>query len=206
MKLLSSQLQFLALAIMIMTASAAMAQGGYVAPMSLDEAINNPSIRDNKVRSSVSNYQMKQAKILLEDRNLIVETMRNKEVIVISIPADLLFEPNETELSDDASDVLEHFRGFLRTPDFYRMALAMYHDDSCSNSFSRQLTDKRVQSVYDWFALYSGANYVSTFSFGNTNFLKPNNSIQNRRLNRRLEIYLIPGNAMIDQAKRNLLK
>ena len=140
MKLLSSQLQFLALAIMIMTASAAMAQGGYVAPMSLDEAINNPSIRDNKVRSSVSNYQMKQAKILLEDRNLIVETMRNKEVIVISIPADLLFEPNETELSDDASDVLERFRGFLRTPDFYRMALAMYHDDSCSNSFSKSVS------------------------------------------------------------------
>ena len=129
------------------------------------------------------------------------------EVIIISIPADLLFEPNQTELSSEADNVLRVYCEFLQSPDFYHMALVMHHDNSASESFSNEITQLRVQSVYDWFvANATSVRYVSEFYMGNREPILPNNSINNRRQNRRLEIYLIPGNAMIEQAKRNQLR
>ncbi|MBQ9585182.1 MAG: hypothetical protein IJR20_04180 [Muribaculaceae bacterium] len=199
------QIRFIALALLLSTASTVVAQIAS-SPQSLDDVIYNPAIKDGKARHAIGEYQMKQAKILSEDRNLNVMTLRNTEVIVVTIPADLLFEPNETELSRDAELVLLKYCPFLRTPGFYHMAIAMYHDNSASEQYSKELTNLRVQSVYDWFAENANVKDLYKFSFGNSNALLPNNSMQNRRLNRRLEIYLVPGQLMIDQAKKNLLK
>lgn len=183
-----------------------LAQDYYNAPQTLDEAINTPIIKDNKSHKLIADYQTRQARIMSEDRNLKILMTRDQEVIIVTIPADLLFEPNSTELSRDAGNVLQHYSVFLRTPDYYRMAIAMYHDNTGSEQFCKDLTDKRLQSIYDWFAINSSVQYISKFSFGQTDPILPNNSIQNRRQNRRLEIYLIPGTTMIDQAKRNLLR
>ena len=134
------QIRFIALALLLSTASTVVAQMAS-SPQSLDDVIYNPAIKDGKARHAIGEYQMKQAKILSEDRNLNVMTLRNTEVI-----------------------------------------------------------------VYDWFAENANVKDLYKFSFGNSNALLPNNSMQNRRLNRRLEIYLVPGQLMIDQAKKNLLK
>lgn len=197
------QIRFILVAVMISLSLSSMAQ---VTSQSLDDVIYNPQIKDSKSRKAICDYQMKQAKILSEDRNLNVMTIRNTEVIIVTIPADLLFEPNQTELSSDAELVLLKYCPFLRTPDFYHMVIAMYHDNSASEQYSKELTDLRVQSVYDWFAENADVKNLYKFSFGNSSALLPNNSMQNRRLNRRLEIYLVPGQVMIDQAKKNLLK
>lgn len=201
------RLFFIALTVMLASTALAQNQQPYEPPTSFDEAIHTPEIKDNKVRNAIVNYQMRQAQILSENRKLNIMTIRDKEVIIISIPADLLFEPNQTELSSEADNVLRVYCEFLQSPDFYHMALVMHHDNSASESFSNEITQLRVQSVYDWFvANATSVRYVSKFYMGNREPIMPNNSINNRRQNRRLEIYLIPGNAMIEQAKRNQLR
>ncbi|MBR5639096.1 MAG: OmpA family protein [Muribaculaceae bacterium] len=171
---------------------------------SLDEAINSPMIKDNKVRNAVSAYQTRLVNDLADDYN--VNLIRNDEVIVITIPADLFFEANATELSRKADDILYKITQFLKVPGFYHLALAMYHDNTGSPRYCKELTDKRIQSIVEWFTINTNSRqYISSFSFGDKDPILENNSMNNRRMNRRLVIYLIPDNVMFDNAKRNLL-
>lgn len=179
-----------------------MAQG--IAYHNLDEAINSPVIKDNKVRNSIVEYQARLVNELVKDYN--VNLIRNGEVISITIPADLFFEANATELSRKADDILYKIAQFFRVPGFYHAALAMYHDNTGSPQYCKELTDKRIRSIAEWFTINTNSGrYISTFSFGDKNPILQNNSMNNRRMNRRLVIYLIPDNVMQDNAKRNLL-
>lgn len=180
----------------------AMAQG-YVYN-NLEDAINSPVIKDNKVRAAVVDYQSTLAHDLASEYN--VNLTRNNEVIVITIPADLFFEANATELSRKADDILRKIAYFFRVPGFYHAAMAMYHDNTGSPQYCKELTEERIESIADWFTLNtSSSQFISAFSFGSDNPILENNSMNNRRLNRRLVIYLIPSNVMFDNAKRNLL-
>ncbi len=192
--------------IMLIIASAcclnAVAQGNIY--HNLDEAINSPAIKDNKVRNAIVEYQARMVNTLVKDYN--VNLIRSGEVISITIPADLFFEANATELSLKADDILHKIAQFLRVPGFYHAALAMYHDNTGSPKYCKELTDERIKSIADWFALNTNSgHYISSFSFGDKFPILENNSMNNRRMNRRLVIYLIPDNVMFDNAKRNLL-
>ena len=189
---------------MAATASTAWSQDNN--PSSLKDAINTPVIKDNKHRNEIANRQVSVATELYQKNKLNVAMVRDDEVIVVSVPADMLFEPNSTNLKEDADKILRQFKPFLNAPDYYRIALAMHHDNTGSTQYCKELTEKRVKSVYDWFAINSSTKYVSRFSMGSSDPILENKSMQNRRLNRRLDIYIIPGQAMLELAKKGQLK
>ena len=194
----------------------AMGQGNQQ-PYALEDAINTPVIKDRKARNSILSYQNSAKEELTSMSSsfrsvdggilgITVATARDGEVIVISIPAELLFEPNSPDLSDEASRILSQYTSLMRAPDFYRMVLAMHHDNSGSRQYAESLTQKRVNSVYDWFATNTSPRFISYYACGNEMPAVDNNSILNRRFNRRLEIYLVPGEAMIEQGKKGNLR
>ncbi|MBR5117470.1 MAG: OmpA family protein [Muribaculaceae bacterium] len=170
----------------------------------IDEAINSPAIKDSKVRNAIVEYQSRLVNDLVRDYN--VNMVRNGEVIAITFPADLFFEANATDVSSKANDILYKIAHFLRTPGFYHAALAMYHDNTGSPQYCKDLTDRRIKSIAEWFSIYTNCQkYISTFSFGNSNPILENNSMNNRRMNRRLVVYLIPDYLMLENAKKNQL-
>lgn len=132
-----------------------------------------------------------------------VESFRNKEVLLITIPAHLLFNPNETELKTGASEYLSPIKRYLKDPDMFRVLLVMHTDNTGSEEYRDRLTTERVNSVFDWFE-DSGADtrYMFSYSLGDEMPLRPNDSMDNRRMNRRLEIYLVPGRKMVEQAQK----
>lgn len=132
-----------------------------------------------------------------------VEAFRNKEVLLITIPAHLLFEPNATELRSGAYEYLAPVKRYLKDPDMFRVMLVMHTDNTGSDEYRDRLTLDRVDSVFDWFE-DNGANtqYLFSYALGDEMPLKPNDSMENRRQNRRLEIYLVPGRKMVEQAKK----
>ncbi|MCH5222955.1 MAG: OmpA family protein [Muribaculaceae bacterium] len=132
-----------------------------------------------------------------------IEAFRNKEVLLITIPAHLLFDPNDTELNDNASKYLTYFKRYLKEPDMFRVLLVMHTDNTGSEEYRDILTMDRVNAVFDWFE-EAGCNtqYLFSYALGDQMPLKPNNSMENRRDNRRLEIYLVPGKKMVEQAKK----
>ena len=132
-----------------------------------------------------------------------VETFRNKEVLLVTIPAHLLFDPNEVELKKEASEYLSPIKRYLKEQDMFRVMLVMHTDNTGSPDYRDKLTLDRVDSVFDWFE-DSGIDttYLFSYALGDDMPLRPNDSMENRRLNRRLEIYLVPGQKMVDQAKK----
>lgn len=132
-----------------------------------------------------------------------VEAYRNKEVLLVTIPAHLLFEPNSTALRRGASDYLSPLRRYLKDPDMYRVLIVMHTDNTGSEAYREQITTDRVNSVFDWFDNSgSDTRYLFSFALSDDMPLKPNDSMESRDRNRRLEVYLIPGTKMVEQAKK----
>ena len=136
-----------------------------------------------------------------------VENFRNKEVLLVTIPAHLLFAPNETVLKDNADDYLNPLKRYLREPDMYRVLLVMHADNTGSDQYRDDITEERVESVFEWFE-NSGADtsYLFPYAMSDDMPLRPNDSLENRDKNRRLEVYLMPGKRMLDQAKKGRIE
>ncbi len=132
-----------------------------------------------------------------------VEKYRNGEVLLITIPAHLLFAANDTHLSTKAADYLSPIRRYLREPDMYRVLLVMHTDNTGSERYREELSEDRVNAIFDWFE-DSGIDtrYLFSYNMSDDQPLYPNDSMEHRDKNRRLEIYLVPGTKMADQAKK----
>lgn len=132
-----------------------------------------------------------------------VENFRNKEVLLITIPAHLLFGPNEIDLSKTAAEYLTPIKRYLKDPDMYRVLLVMHTDNTGSESYRDEITEDRVNAVFDWFDNQGvDTKFLFSYAMSDEMPLVPNNSMTNRDKNRRLEIYLMPGKKMVDQAKK----
>ncbi len=132
-----------------------------------------------------------------------VETYRNREVLLLTIPARLLFAPNSTELKKEAADYFQPLRRYLKDPDMYRVMIVMHTDNTGSEEYRDRLTMERVDAVYDWFeASGSDTRFLFPFAMGDELPLEDNTTMESRDRNRRLEIYLVPGTKMLEQAKK----
>ena len=176
--------------------------------LSFAEILN--SVDPGKQVDLVRTFQEREASnVLLRNRNLTeangctVDAIRNREVLVVTIPANKLFGPNQTELLESASRFLEPFKRYLKESDMYRVLVVMHTDNTGSEAYRENLTVERAEAVADWFET-SGVNtdYLFPFAMSDDIPLVPNNTFENRDRNRRLEIYLVPGEQMIEKAKK----
>ncbi|MCM1006088.1 MAG: OmpA family protein [Prevotella sp.] len=169
------------------------------------------SVPLGKQAELVSKFQEKEAVRLLKSSvynpkktGCNVEMYRDKEVIIITIPATNLFTPNDTELLESASTYLDPIKRYLspQKADMYRVLLVMHTDNTGSTSYTDNLSLERVESVYEYLD-NAGVDirYLFPTAAGATDPIYDNNSVEGRAGNRRLEIYLIPGTLMRDQAK-----
>lgn len=175
----------------------------YIYGLSLDENVKFPSA--GKHRAAVHDYQQTQAKRLIAAGET-VETMRGGEVVICSISSDDLFLPNDTVLRPTAGKYLRPYLTFLKSPDMYRMLLAMHSDDTGSVAYTDALTNSRVLAVLKWFQEHAASSdYVIPYGMGASEPLYENNSVEKRSKNRRLEIYLVPGRMMLRLASQGQL-
>ena len=171
--------------------------------LSIDDNIAMPQLE--KQADEIKKFQYSQA-IALQKNKQHVEMTREGEVIIITISASQLFSPNDTVLSDLGKQTLKPFLKYLDIPGMYKMLLVMHHDNTGSDRYTLNLTRSRVNSVYDWIDANASTEYVVPYALGSTEPLVENNSVANRKFNRRLEIYLVPEQAMIQAAKKKNIK
>ena len=171
--------------------------------LSIDDNIAMPQLE--KQTEEIKKFQYAQA-IALQKNKQNVEMTRDGEVIIITISASQLFLPNDTVLSDLGKQTLKPFLKYIETPGMYKMLLVMHHDNTGSDRYTLNLTRSRVNSVYDWIDANASTEYVVPYALGSTEPLVENNSVANRKFNRRLEIYLVPEQAMIQAAKKKNIK
>lgn len=169
--------------------------------LSLDENLATPEIKNVKQADKIQDYQYDMA-VGFKRSNYDVEVMRDGEVIVITIPASLLFDPNDTVLTKLGESQLKPFLKMIKNPGFYKMLLVMHSDNTGSHEYTLNLTRQRVNTIFDWFDENGSVDYVVPYALGETDPIVDNNSVENRKRNRRLEIYLVPEKTMLQQAKK----
>ncbi len=169
--------------------------------MSLDENLETPEISNDKQAAKIQEFQYDIA-VAFSLSNYDVEVMRDGEVIVITIPASQLFGPNDTVVTKVGQELLKPFLRMIKNPGFYKMLLVMHSDNTGSQVYTLNLTRQRVNAIFDWFDENGSVDYVVPYALGDTEPLVDNNSFENRKTNRRLEIYLVPEKTMLQQAKK----
>ena len=179
--------------------------------LSLDENLATPEIKNDKQADRIQEFQYDMA-IAFKKSNYAVEVMRDDEVIVITIPASQLFDPNDTVVNSVGEALLKPFLRMLKNPGFYKMLLVMHSDNTGSSVYTLNLTRQRVNAIYDWFDENGSVDYVVPYALGDTdpvvdenNNIVENNSVENRKRNRRLEIFLVPEKTMLQQAKKGTI-
>ena len=116
---------------------------------------------------------------------------------------DLDTSTNDTVLLPDAGDLLKHFLPYFRTPGKFKVILAIHTDDTGNDAYLRGLSEKRIVSLYDYFdSRAKNTESLTGYPIAADDPLMENNTRDNRAANRRLEIYLMPDNVLIEEAKR----
>lgn len=177
--------------------------------LSFVEMLNSVEL-DQKSASLIRKFQEKEGRNRLYGREYnqskngcTVETYRNKEVLLVTIPAEKLFMPNDTELRKGAEVLLNPIKRYLKDPDMYRVLLVMHTDNTGSEAYRDDITEERATAVFDWFEDQNvDTKYLFPYAYGDEMPLVENNTMNNRNRNRRLEIYLMPGKRMLEQAKK----
>ena len=169
--------------------------------LSLDENLSTPEIKNDKQADKIQDFQYDMA-VAFKRSNYDVEIMRDDEVIVITIPASQLFNPNDTVVNSVGEALLKPFLRMLKNPGFYKMLLVMHSDNTGSSEYTLNLTRQRVNAIFDWFDENGSVDYVVPYALGDTDPVVDNNSVENRKRNRRLEIFLVPEKTMLQQAKK----
>lgn len=139
-------------------------------------------------------------------KSMQVDLVRSGEAFVATVPSDKLFLPNDTLLSADANGALTPLLPLMRDPMEWKVVLAVHTDDTGSPFYRENLAAQRLNSVYDWFMQRVDGGQISErqliipYSMGAEMPLVPNNTRTNRSINRRLEVYFVPGPTIIEAA------
>lgn len=173
--------------------------------LSISENINYPII-PNELRSIIikeigSQYNQ------LKKTGYTVNLIRNNEVIQLTIPIDELFDSNSyLKIKDSGTLCLIPILKYLKVKQLYRIIISCHHDRSLTETEADFITKERVLTLADWLSTQShNAQNVIAYYMGNEYPLVSDLSVKDRKKNRRLEIFLIPGKTMIELAKDNKL-
>lgn len=138
------------------------------------------------------------------------ELRRNGEVVTVTLPCSELFAANDTVLKNTIKNRLDHLSNLLQYPTMYKIVIAVYSDNTGEPGYCDHLTETRANAIDEYLlALANKQNVfdsnIIAYGMGQSDFKVENNSIDNRALNRRVEISIIPEWEMVETAKAGKL-
>lgn len=168
----------------------------------IDTFVETPAIKNAKVQKKVVDFQEEISYKLARDKEkYLVETTRDGEVIVVTLLAEKLFENNATTLTDQGKSHLKPLLAYMKNPSFYKVLMIMHSDNTGNEQYLLDFTFERIKAIDAWVQSNCNNDRIEAIAVGGDEPVAPNNSMENRRQNRRLEVYLIPGEGMLEQAR-----
>ncbi|MCM1448923.1 MAG: OmpA family protein [Clostridiales bacterium] len=170
-------------------------------PAEFNVELATPTIPTKRI-GAVTDHMARKLQSLI-DHGYDVELERDDQVIMVTIPLDNLFAPNGTSLIDSASKLLEPFIDYMRHYGKYKLLLAVHSDDTGSDTYRKELCEQRILSLYEFFERRGPSpSMLYGYAMGHDHPLVDDNSRKNRSLNRRLELYIVPGPELIANKKK----
>lgn len=175
------------------------------APKTLKENIATPEV-PKKYSPAIQRHMGNNANQFAR-HNLEVAMHRKNEVYSIIIPCDTLFKANDDELRVHAPYYLNAFKELLRKPTSYKILVVVYSDNTGSEKYCDELTEKRANVIADYFDELAGdiETNIIPYGMGSEEPRSANTSVKNRRRNRRVEIYVVPEENVIKRARTGTL-
>lgn len=206
MKHLYKQLAAIAMAVVwLVSPAATVVDFDAMYELELDASLETPRVPNDKAKRNIVAFQTDLANKLVRN-GYSVELMREGEILIVSIPCDKMFQPNDTILTGEGKKRIKPLLSYLKNPGFYKVLMVMNSDNTGSETYTLNLTRSRVNAIFDWMDDSEKVNtdYVVPYAVGGTRPYDdvPNNSMANRNKNRRVEFYFVPFDWMIEQAKK----
>lgn len=130
------------------------------------------------------------------------ELLRDGEVLRLTVPCSRLFAPGATTLKPAASSALAPLGLVVREPQKYKVLITVHSDDTGDTMYSDSITAARANAIDDYLWELAGQQdtNVIPYGIGRDEPVGPNNSIQSRSANRRVEFYIIPDTELLRMA------
>lgn len=169
-------------------------------PADLDTELNTPAV-PGKMAGALRRVMNPKAQSLI-DQGFNVELMRDEQVIAVTIQLDDIFDPNEINLNDKGSQQMQAFLPFTRHYGFYKILLVVHSDDTGSKYYKDWLCEQRIISLYDFFDAHNSTPaIVYGYPMADKEPIENNDTRTHRAINRRLEVYIVPGPQLIQDLK-----
>lgn len=167
----------------------------------LDTELNTPAV-PSKLAGALRRVMNQKAQSLI-DQGYNVELTRDEQVIALTLQLDDIFDPNNIEINSQGADLLQPFVPFLRHYGNYKVLLVVHSDDTGSKNYKYWLCKQRILSLYDYFDAQSPTpGILIGYPMADKEPLAENDTRTHRSLNRRLEIFIVPGPQLITDLKR----
>ncbi len=122
-----------------------------------------------------------------------VEVYREGDNIKLSIPGNITFDTDSSAIVTDFYPVLDDVAKVLAKYDKTKLSIEGHTDSVGDSAYNRELSVLRANSVANYLAATSVSEArLQTLGFGETQPIASNDSEQNRRKNRRVELRVIP--------------
>ncbi|KUK75545.1 MAG: hypothetical protein XD92_1548 [Proteiniphilum acetatigenes] len=150
----------------------------------------------------IGNKMDKQAAELEQIEGAKVEKVNQGEAIKVTFESGILFATNSSTLNSASRSSLDKFAtSLLNNPDT-DVKIYGHTDSTGSDAINNPLSQRRAESVYNYLLTkgISGSR-MEAQGCGSTQPVADNNTAAGRSENRRVEVYILPNEKMIQEAK-----
>ncbi len=131
----------------------------------------------------------------------------NESVLKVTIPSDDIFVPGDSVLSSTSDSYLFPLVRLLRGEEAVASVIvSCYSDNNGSDRFLRRITSARAATVGRWMRKQGvDPTQITCYGLAQHSARTDNSTLQKRRQNRRLCLYLVPNKHMVKLAKKGKL-
>lgn len=132
-----------------------------------------------------------------------IEIVNEGQAIKVTLESGILFATNSTAIGEKAKTALRNFSANLQKNSDTNIEIIGHTDITGTVEYNQGLSERRARSVRD-FLLLEGVdiNRMTTLGKGIHEPIADNNTIEGRLQNRRVEIFILPNEKMIEEAQR----
>lgn len=132
-----------------------------------------------------------------------VESINDGQAIKVTFESGILFATNSSTLNAASQSALTSFATSLKNNPDTDVQILGHTDNTGSDAINNPLSEKRAQSVYN-FLLSKGVagTRMTSQGLGSSDPVAPNTTATGRAENRRVEVFILPNEKMIQDAQQ----
>ena len=130
------------------------------------------------------------------------------EAVKVTVDSGILFATNKADLNANSKSALANFSKTLRENNLLSVDIYGHTDSTGNDGINIPLSNKRAQSVESYLKScgVSASQFKNVSGKGSSEPVADNSTVEGRKQNRRVEVYLYASQAMVDAANAGTLK